>query len=742
VPTSVLSTTVSTSSMAASSTSNPQPTCFVVSNCEALGKSFAQACSSGSDSGKCVSGYQAKCSSQFYGTILSQTPTTPTAGDDCLSSCTNNAACLGFTFTGGFSGNYVCTLYSAIDSVGTGFGFTFRKVCDDGVSAGSSSSAASSPVLSIASTASSESVFITAITPSTSSTVDAATSASASASICPYSNDPCQPAPGATLENACALNNKCTSGYSVICGQTASDRGTIIGSRPNAISADDCALQCDQNSACFGFEYSKTNNGGRVLFTCTFYNQVTGLQTASSSTVYRKRCPGSPPIISSSNLAPSSTAPIASGILLSSSSRSSDVIIITPTPSTVPSCPKVTRPNCPAAKIVNLAPSAACPAGNDQCASGFQIKCDQVTATEGRAVISENLTPASVDQCSWQCKEDEACIAFEYAYSTRWKTFTCKYLGAVESLVPATSPGAATYFKECSATLPVVPVDSSSSVASASISSGTISSTPHPTPIPSDPPSPTLYANACPSQNTRCLSNYRVACFTSISQVGSTVITRLNVLSADACIAACNAEATCIAVQMAADEDGSGQCTLVSKYEQATVLFPRFTSFFRGCSNDAMSSGSMNMPTLDSSTLNTIASSSSVSVSSTPEPSTSSSLGSLYMSATPTPTPILVPVSGPYADACPSQNAQCVVNYRVACSTYLYAGGAIDLGVIRVPTADACVAACTANLACVAVQFTNDSQKTCALYSKTAATGPAPGPSPEIFTAFFKGCVS
>jgi hypothetical protein len=581
--------------MATSSTGTPQPTCFAVSNCEALAKPFTQACSSGSDNGRCVGGYQAKCSSQFYGTILSQTPTTPTAGGDCISSCTNNAACVGFTFTGGFSPNYVCTLYRTIDTVGTGFGTTFRKVCDDGALAGSSSSVASpvsSTVLGTTSTASSETISPTPTIKDmlSSSTTMSISSASPSPSKCPYSFDGTDcPLTETKLADACAITkSRCTSRYNIGCGQSPVEKRTAFLIFDNPVDADECAPECDNDPACLGFVYSRegTNDGH---FTCTYYSSIGG---------------------------------------------------------------------------------------------GLGLAGRQDTVS---------------------------------------------------------------FFKYCGIASPEPPIVESSSSASPTISSVAASSTPSPV----SPPNTTLYANACPSQNTRCLSNYRVACSTSIFQVGSTVIARLNVPSADACVAACNAEATCIAVQMATDDDGSGQCMLVSKYEQASLLSPRFTSFFRGCSDNAMSSGSMSVPTLASSTLNTIASPSSVTVSSTPGsatsstpgPSTSSSAVPSSSSATPIPTPTPVPALGPFAATCPSQDAQCVANYRVACSTYLFAGGATDLGAIRVPTADACVAACTANSACVAVLFANETQPSCTLYSKTGGIGPAPGPTPEIFTAFFKGCM-
>lgn len=66
-------------------------------------------------------------------------------------------------------------------------------------------------------------------------------------------------------------------------------------------------------------------------------------------------------------------------------------------------------------------------------------------------MVSEEISPTSADQCAVTCGNDGECIGFEYAYSTRWKGFTCKYLSEVGALVGASTSGAAVYFKQCTA---------------------------------------------------------------------------------------------------------------------------------------------------------------------------------------------------------------------------------------------------------------------------------------------------
>jgi hypothetical protein len=222
-----------------------------------------------------------------------------------MASCTSNSACAGFWFNGGFTGEYFCTLYSAIDSVGTGFGTMFLKVCD-GATPSTSSSAMSSATPSVSSSLSaapSETISVTVTGLSTSSTAPATSSASPAASSCPYSSftlPDCTPA-GTSLANACpASDNKCASGYQIKCGQAVGT--SVILRYLSPTSADSCTFFCEGNAKCIGFEFSYDANSKR--FMCYYFSAVESFIPGSTSgaATYFKQCKNASPQVPTSSL--------------------------------------------------------------------------------------------------------------------------------------------------------------------------------------------------------------------------------------------------------------------------------------------------------------------------------------------------------------------------------------------------------------------------------------------------------
>ncbi|KAF1835699.1 hypothetical protein BDW02DRAFT_277609 [Decorospora gaudefroyi] len=546
----------SATSTATSSTSNPQPTCFDVPDCDSLAPSINTACSLQANSGKCAAGYQARCGTrpQTGSVEISNSPSTSTGGDACAAACTLDSTCVGFVWTSSFTGVYSCVLYSTITSVTTGFGSTYLKVCDDAVSGSASSVIASStPTLSIIAT-----------TVSASNTIDATSSASPVASVCPYLVPSCLPAQTvSSLDNVnCQAGITCTSRYTMRCNMQVATTAAIIGIRP-AIDVEDCASQCDGDLTCLGFAFVKSTSTP-VSYSCTFYNHFPRVLQASNTVLYTRVCPSAPMIESSSSLVASSISvasssldsssitPSASESLASSTSASTSVA----SPSAT-ECPYIVDgTNCPPtdSSLANLA--STCPASDSYCTSRYATACGSIPIGGDAVVSSVDTSPNNADSCASTCDQDAACIGFVYSIEdSPDSTFTCKFYSRVGGLTEAGRSDTVAFLKYCvdapaeSSSSSVSPTSSdvipssTSSVDSSVSSSGSSTS-------PSASPTPGPYAGSCPARNGQCVSNYQVNCATTLVQPDDTNFAWYQVTSADQCIAYCSSESTCVGVQI------------------------------------------------------------------------------------------------------------------------------------------------------------------------------------------------
>ena len=332
-------------------------------------------------------------------------------GDACIASCTGNSACAGFWFNGGFSGDWFCTLYSAIEKVDTGFGTMFVKVCGD------NTAPAISPASILVSLASSETLSIAATSSSISTTVQTISSASPSVSVCPYLDYPeCPPIDGTSLVDACPTSdNKCTSGYRVGCGSSISDRATMIGSSSDVRSTDSCAKTCDYDPACLGFQFTIDSNS------CIFYNKLVSVQKGGSNTVlYTKKCPSTQPIVSSSSLQASSTTAATSSTLASGTTPSASSGTPSPT-----ECPwGLNGSQCP---LTDTTLAEACLTAKNKCRSKYKIVCGDTVGGKSSMVSHAYDTPVDAHDCATQCDDNPTCAGFVYSRKgTNDGHFTCK----------------------------------------------------------------------------------------------------------------------------------------------------------------------------------------------------------------------------------------------------------------------------------------------------------------------------